>query len=66
MEPLLTLTSRALHYTFRTCFCRDRMFEINRCPVQEEQTCKQTGMSIILKKHGILGENIGIKTSQHN
>lgn len=42
------------------------MFEINRCPVQEEQTCKQTEMSIILKEHGILGENIGIKTSQHN
>lgn len=42
------------------------MFKINRCPVQEEQICKQTGMSIILKKHGILGENIGIKTSQHN
>lgn len=39
------------------------MLEINKCPVQEEQTCKQTGIS--MEKHGILGENIGIKTSQH-
>lgn len=65
MEPLLILMSRALHYTFRTHFCRDRMFEISKCPVQEEQTCKQTGI-IILKKHGVLGESIGIKTSQHD